>query len=89
MIKNGQLMKSQDLPKEIIEENDIDVSSAEVLRLANGCTGVKRTSGQHPGGVMVIPNYKDVYEQKDCCDDNNDILSCCGIGCKEGIHSCH
>ena len=45
-----------------MEENDLNSTSAEVLRLANGCTGVKRTSGQHPGGVMVIPNYKDVYD---------------------------
>ena len=48
--------------KKFVEENDLNSTSAEVLRLANGCTGVKRTSGQHPGGVMVIPNYKDVYD---------------------------
>ncbi len=48
--------------KKFTEENDLNYTSAEVLRLANGCTGVKRTSGQHPGGVMVIPDYKDVYD---------------------------
>ncbi|WP_343337712.1 DNA polymerase III PolC-type [Terrisporobacter petrolearius] len=48
--------------KKFVEENDLNSTSAEVLRLANGCTGVKRTSGQHPGGVMVIPDYKDVYD---------------------------
>ena len=48
--------------KKFVEENDLNSTSAEVLRLASGCTGVKRTSGQHPGGVMVIPNYKDVYD---------------------------
>ena len=45
-----------------VEENDLNSTSAEVLRLANGCTGVKRTTGQHPGGIMVIPDYKDVYD---------------------------
>lgn len=48
--------------RKYIEENNINVPIAEALRLANGCTGVKRTSGQHPGGVMVIPHYKDVYD---------------------------
>ena len=48
--------------RKYIEENNINVPTAEALRLANGCTGVKRTSGQHPGGVMVIPHYKDVYD---------------------------
>ncbi|MGL5347785.1 MAG: PolC-type DNA polymerase III [Peptostreptococcaceae bacterium] len=48
--------------RKYIDENNIHVPSAEALRLANGCTGVKRTSGQHPGGVMVIPHYKDVYD---------------------------
>ena len=48
--------------KKFVEENDLNSTSAEVLRLANGCTGVKRTTGQHPGGIMVIPDYKDVYD---------------------------
>ena len=63
--------------KKYVEENDLDVTGAEVLRLAKGCTGVKRTSGQHPGGVMVIPNYKEVYDITPIQYPANDVN--CGV----------
>ncbi len=49
--------------KGYFEDKEItDVRTAEVERLAIGCTGVKRTTGQHPGGIVVIPDYKDVSD---------------------------
>ena len=42
------------------KENSI--RAAELERIAKGCTGVKRTTGQHPGGIIVIPESMDVYD---------------------------
>ena len=44
------------------EDKGISMRTAEVERLAKGCTGVKRTTGQHPGGIVVIPGYLDVSD---------------------------
>lgn len=44
------------------EDKGIYMRTAEVERLAKGCEGVKRTTGQHPGGIVVIPGYMDVYD---------------------------
>lgn len=44
------------------EDRGINKRSIEIERLAKGCTGVKRTTGQHPGGIVVIPDYMDVFD---------------------------
>ena len=44
------------------QDNNLQLRGAEIDRLVSGCTGVKRTTGQHPGGIIVIPDYMDVYD---------------------------
>lgn len=48
--------------KKFLDEKSISSTQAEINRLTMGCTGVKRTSGQHPGGVMIVPANKDIHE---------------------------
>ncbi|MCB5955855.1 PolC-type DNA polymerase III [Enterococcus sp. CWB-B31] len=43
-------------------DHNLNFRGAEIDRLAKGSTGVKRTTGQHPGGIIVIPDYMDVYD---------------------------
>lgn len=47
--------------KKFFDEKGIKKRDAYINSLVNGCTGVKRTTGQHPGGIMVIPRNMDVH----------------------------
>jgi len=61
------------------DDNGLILRKAETTRLVSGCTGVRRTTGQHPGGQIVVPQDKEIYDftpvQKPANDMSTDTLT--------------
>ena len=65
--------------KHYLEENNYEYNKFEIDRLAKGCTGVKKTTGQHPGGIIIVPEENEIYEfcpvQHPANSKNTDIIT--------------
>ncbi len=65
--------------KGYLEEQNLTVHNAEVNRLVQGCAGIKRTTGQHPGGIMIVPRDMDIHQftpvQRPANDQNAEVIT--------------
>ena len=65
--------------KKYCDDKNQDKRMAEINRLVQGCTGVRRTSGQHPGGIIVVPKSESIYKftpiQHPANDQKTDIIT--------------
>lgn len=61
--------------KKYFDERQIIKRMAEINRLVKGCTGVRRTSGQHPGGIIVVPKDQSIYKFTPVQRPANDMTS--------------
>ncbi len=61
------------------ESKGVSLGRAEMERIIQGCVGVKRTTGQHPGGIIVVPREYEIYDfspvQHPADDPNSDIVT--------------
>ena len=65
--------------KKFYEDNNLHVSKAEIIRKAAKCEGAKKTTGQHPGGMVIVPGEKSVFDfcpiQHPANDMTNDSIT--------------
>lgn len=62
-----------------LDQKGIRARNAEINRLVRGCSGVRRTTGQHPGGLMIVPEGREIYEftpiQHPADKDSADVIT--------------
>ncbi len=72
-------LTQKEIEKYVDEKAIVTKRSCEMERLAIGCTGVKRSTGQHPGGMIVLPRHEEIYSftpiQKPANDMTTDVVT--------------